>query len=102
MDTGREVPLVVILDQIALANVLVLRLEKDRILRAELHFHLKVGFRTCDLVVRPPAVIVQIVRIDGVAEVSECAELRSRLANFARAEVSRRGTETEPVCLEEL
>ena len=53
MDTGREVPLIVILDQIALANVLVFRLEKDRVLRGELNFHLKVGFRTRDLVVRP-------------------------------------------------
>ena len=45
MHTWRGVPLIVILDQIALANVLVFRLEKDRVLRRELHFHLEVGFR---------------------------------------------------------
>ena len=58
MHAGRGVPLIVILDKIALANVLVLRLEKDRVLRRELNFHLEVGFRTRDLIVRPAAVIV--------------------------------------------
>ena len=90
MNTRREVPLIVILDEIALANVLVFRLEKDRVLRGELHFHLEVGFRTGDLIVRPVAVVVEIVRVERVAEVSKRAVMRCGFAEFAGAEVGRR------------
>ena len=62
--TGRRVSLIVILDEIALANVLVFRLEKDRVLRRQLHFCLKVGFRTRDLIVRPAAVVEEIICVE--------------------------------------
>ena len=63
MHTGRGIVLVVILQEIALANVLVFRLKKDCVLRGELEFDLEVGFRPGDFVVRPEAVVViDIVR----------------------------------------
>src|SRR2546423_9751724 len=100
MQTGRKVALIVVLDQIALANVLIFCLEKDRVLWCELHFHLEVSFRTRDLIVRPAAVIVLILRIERIADVSEDAVLRRGLADFAGAEVSRCGTDPESVGLE--
>src|SRR5476649_1789491 len=92
--------LVVALQQVSLPRILILGLEKDAVLRRQLHLGLGVGFRARDLVVGPATVVVLKLRIKRVTHVPKDSVLRSRLAQFTGAEVSGGRADPEAVCFE--
>ena len=65
--------LIIVLELIALANILVFGLEENRVLRGQLEFHLKIGFRPRDLIVRSKPIVEQIVLVERETEVAERA-----------------------------
>src|SRR5207248_8852342 len=91
-----------ILEKIALARVLIFRLEKNGVLRRELELYLAIGLGTRDLVVRPAAIVVLEFRIERVTNVAEDSVLRSGLANLAGAKVGSSRTNAKPVGFEHL
>src|SRR5678816_823298 len=101
MEAGRKISLIVILHNIALANVLILGLEKNDVLGSELHFDLKIGFRSSDLIVRSLAGVVEIIGVDGVTEVSKGSVLRGGFTKLTGAEVGGFRADSESVGFEE-
>ena len=75
MEAGRSVSLIIVLKEIALADILVFRLEKNRVLRRELEFYLPIGLGAGNLVVRSAPVVVLEFGVERIAEVAEDAEL---------------------------
>src|SRR5438067_12796233 len=102
MQTGRGVALIVILEKIALARVLIFRLEKNGVLRSKLELYLAIGLGARDLVIRPAAIVVLEFRIQRITDVPEDSILRSSLANLAGAKVGGSRTDAKPVGFEHL
>ena len=94
VNPGLGLGLVVALKQISLPRVLIFCLEKDAVLRSQLHLGLGVGFGARDLIVRPAPVVILKLGIERVTHVAKDAVLRSGFAQFAGAEVG--GGRTDP------
>src|SRR4051794_36767865 len=101
-DLSTDLPLVVTLEDISIAEILKLRLEEERVLRTELELELSVSLRPRDVVIRPQVVKVLVLRIECVREVTKGSKLGRRLPKLPVAVVLARRGDSESVCFEEL
>ena len=100
METRLKATLIIILENIPTSHVLIFRLEEKAILRCDLKFHLSVGLRACDFVVRPKTVVIQEFGIERITEISENPILRGRFTDCTTTQVSRCRTDTKTIGLE--
>ena len=93
---------IVELPHVARLDALELGFQIDAVLERDLLFDPGGDIQSINVVVRPPAVVQQIIRVQGIAGIAERAKLRAGLTPVARTEIVGSGKYSQSVPLEQI